>query len=160
MTELTSHAVTAPLKLEASLNILLMVTTLPTFGAAGYMPSLMIERPIFVRERSDGNYIAASYLFYKVLEEFLVTVPVSLVFSAGIYYGIGLHGSFGLFWLLNLLVSNIGIILAYLVASIAPTVDFANAALPAYVAMSLFFIGLLVPYESIPLYWRWYSSIW
>ena len=141
-------------------SVLFMTIVLPAFGAAGYMPSLMIERPIFVRERSDGNYIAASYLFYKVLEEFLVTVPVSLVFSAGIYYGIGLHGSFGLFWLLNLLVSNIGIILAYLVASIAPTVDFANAALPAYVAMSLFFIGLLVPYESIPLYWRWYSSIW
>jgi ABC-type multidrug transport system ATPase subunit len=139
--------------------VLFMVVVLPAFGAAGYMPSLMLERPIFVRERADGNYRVFSYLLYKVVEEFLITIPVSLLFSVAIYYGVGLHGSLALFWLAFLVTQNIGIVLAYFVAAFAPTVDSANAFLPCYVTLCLFFVGLLIPYSDIPVYWQWFSYI-
>lgn len=139
--------------------VLFMVVVLPAFGAAGYMPSLMLERPIFVRERADGNYRVFSYLTYKVLEEFALTVPVSLLFSVAIYYGVGLHGNLLLFWLAFLVTQNIGIVLAYLVAAFSPTVDSANAFLPCYVTLCLFFVGLLIPYDDIPIYWQWFSYI-
>ena len=73
-------------------SVLFMVVVLPAFGAAGYMPSIMMERPIFVRERADGNYSVLSYLIYKCAEEFVVTVPVSLLFCVAIFYGVGMHG--------------------------------------------------------------------
>ena len=140
-------------------SVLFMVTVLPAFGAAGYMPSLMMERPIFVRERADGNYRVPSYLVYKVLEEFVVTVPISLLFCVAVYYGVGMQGDLGLFWLIFLVTQNIGIVLAYLVAAFAPSVDSANAILPCYVTICLFFVGLLIPYSEIPVYWQWFSYI-
>jgi len=140
-------------------SVLFMVVVLPAFGAAGYMPSLMLERPIFVRERADGNYNVISYLSFKVVEEFVVSVPVSLLFTVVLYYGVGMHGSLALFWLTFLVTANIGIVLAYLVAAFAPTVDAANAFLPCYVTLCLFFVGLLIPYGEIPVYWQWFSYI-
>ncbi|QDZ20061.1 ATP-binding cassette transporter [Chloropicon primus] len=140
-------------------SVLFMVVVLPAFGAAGYMPSLMMERPIFVRERADGNYKVISYLLYKVVEEFVVTVPVSLLFCVVIYYGVGMHGSLALFWLIFLVTQNIGIVLAYLVAAFSPSVDSANAFLPCYVTLCLFFVGLLIPYGEIPVYWSWFTYI-
>ncbi len=140
-------------------SVLFMVVVLPAFGAAGYMPSLMLERPIFVRERADGNYNVISYLSFKVVEEFVVSIPVSLLFTVVIYYGVGMHGSLALFWLTFLVTANIGIVLAYLVAAFAPTVDAANAFLPCYVTLCLFFVGLLIPYGEIPVYWQWFSYI-
>ena len=39
---------------------------LPAWGAGPYLPALVLERPIFVREVSDGLYTAFTYLTYKV----------------------------------------------------------------------------------------------
>lgn len=40
---------------------------LPAWGAGPYLPALVLERPIFVREMSDGLYTAFTYLTYKVI---------------------------------------------------------------------------------------------
>ena len=39
---------------------------LPAYGAGPYIPALVLERPVTVRERSDGLYNAFTYLCYKV----------------------------------------------------------------------------------------------
>ena len=54
---------------------------------------------------------------------------------------------------------SIGIMLAYLVASIAPNMEAANAILPTYVVTLLYFGGLLMVQSSMPVWWRWYSYI-
>ena len=36
--------------------VLFMWCTLPAYGASSYVPSLVLERPLFVRERNDGLY--------------------------------------------------------------------------------------------------------
>ncbi len=45
--------------------------------------------------------------------------------------------------------------LAYLIAAISPNMDTANAALPAYVTVLLFFSGFLITWPKIPKYWIW-----
>ncbi len=45
--------------------------------------------------------------------------------------------------------------LAYLVAALSPNMDVANAALPTYVVTLLFFVGFLLRWENIPVYWKW-----
>ena len=37
--------------------------------------------------------------------------------------------------------------------------DMANAALPAYVTVLLFFVGLLLRNQDQPVYWRWFSNL-
>lgn len=38
---------------------------LPAYGAGPYLPAIMLERPVYVREISDGLYTAFTYLLYK-----------------------------------------------------------------------------------------------
>ena len=50
-------------------------------------------------------------------------------------------------------------VLAYAIASVSPTMDVANAALPAYVTSLLFFVGLLLRIQDQPAYWKWVSVL-
>lgn len=47
---------------------------LPAYGAGPYLPALVLERPVFVREMSDGLYSPLTYLTYKVRPQ-----PLSLI---------------------------------------------------------------------------------
>lgn len=39
---------------------------LPAYGAGPYLPAIVLERPVYVREMSDGLYSPLAYLTYKV----------------------------------------------------------------------------------------------
>ena len=49
--------------------------------------------------------------------------------------------------------------LGYFIGAVAPNMDVANAALPAYVTVLLFFVGLLLRNQDQPVYWRWFSYL-
>jgi ATP-binding cassette, subfamily G (WHITE), member 2 len=138
---------------------LFMWCTLPAFGAASYVPSIVLERRLFIRERADGLYTVFAYLFAKLLEEVALTILTSLVFSSYVFAGVGYAGSYVVFWLVYFITMCNGIVLAYLVAALSPNMDVANAALPAYVVTLLFFAGQLITYSSMPPWWYWYSTI-
>ena len=38
----------------------------------GIMPVLVLERPVYLRERSDGLYRPITYLIYKAIEELAI----------------------------------------------------------------------------------------
>lgn len=139
--------------------VLFMWSTLPAFGAASYVPALTLEKPLYVRERNDGLYRPITYLLSKLFDEIFVTVISSLVFSAFVFYVVDLQGDFIIFWLTYLVTLCTGIVLAYVIATIAPNMDVANAALPTYVVTLLFFGGFLFRFEDMPEYWKWYSYI-
>jgi ATP-binding cassette, subfamily G (WHITE), member 2 len=46
--------------------VLFMWCILPAFGAASYVPAIVLERPLFVRERNDGLYQVITYQCAKV----------------------------------------------------------------------------------------------
>ena len=46
--------------------VLFMWCVMPAYGAAGYVPALVLERTLYVRERSDGLYLAITYLLAKM----------------------------------------------------------------------------------------------
>lgn len=60
------------------------------------------------RERSDGLYSTVSYLLSKMVEELVVILFVSLVVSACIFFAVGFHGQYILFWLTYLITISIG----------------------------------------------------
>lgn len=117
------------------------------------------ERRLFVRERSDGLYAVGTYLAAKLAEETFLTFLISLPFSAYVFHGVNFLGSYALFWLVYFECLCIGIVLAYLIAALSPNMDVANAALPAFVVTLLFFAGQLITFDSMPVYWGWYSRI-
>lgn len=60
------------------------------------------------RERSDGLYSTITYLLSKMVEELLVILFVSLTVSLCIFYAVGFHGQWILFWLVYLVTISIG----------------------------------------------------
>ena len=38
---------------------------MPAYGASPYLPSIVLERPVYVREMADGLYSPLAYLLYK-----------------------------------------------------------------------------------------------
>ena len=114
---------------------------------------------MFIRERADGLYSVASYLFAKLLEEVVLAGFVSVVFSAFVFFAVKYSGSFAVFWIIYYITLINGIALAYLIAALSPNMDVANAAVPAYVVTLLFFAGQLMTYDVMPAYWSWYSYI-
>ena len=41
-------------------------TSMPAFSASAFVPTIVLERPLYVRERNDGLYRAITYLCSKV----------------------------------------------------------------------------------------------
>lgn len=98
-------------------------------------------------------------LCLQVFEELLIALLATLPVSAWTFYGIQLQGEWITFWLVYYITLCCGIVLAYLVAAIAPNMDAANAILPTYVVTLLFFAGFLFRYDDMPPWWKWYSYI-
>jgi len=156
---------------------------LPAFGAAAYVPQIVMERRLFMRERADGLYRPMAYLVFKMLDEMFLLLPVTLVLGAVVFYAMDLTGefvfksykgisiwairltssfvtgSFVLFWLVYYFTLGNGVVLAYLVSAISPNMEAANAILPTYVVTLLFFAGWLIRRDDIPAYWSWYYYV-
>ena len=155
------------------------VLQLPAFGAAAYVPQIVMERRLFMRERADGLYRPMAYLVFKMLDEMFLLLPVTLVLGAVVFYAMDLTGelhfyfntgtirltssfvtgSFVLFWLVYYFTLGNGVVLAYLVSAISPNMEAANAILPTYVVTLLFFAGWLIRRDDIPAYWSWYYYV-
>ena len=139
--------------------MLFMWTTLPAFGAASYVPQIVMERSLYMRERADGLYKPLTYICAKMFDEMLMLFFVSLIIAAIVFNAVNLSGSFVLFWLVYYFTLGNGVILAYLISALSPNMEAANALLPTYVVTLLFFSGFLIRPDDTPVYWRWYMHI-
>ncbi|KAK9817026.1 hypothetical protein WJX72_008524 [[Myrmecia] bisecta] len=119
-------------------GIIFMATVMLTSSALCYLPSMMLERPVFIREVNDGLYRPLAYLCTKLIQ---------------------LSGSFGFYWLVLMCTSFVGTNIGYLVAAACPNFHIANAILPGVILSLLFFVGYLIKWDDIPSWWAWYGHI-
>mmetsp|Transcript_26237 Transcript_26237/g.84909 ORF Transcript_26237/g.84909 Transcript_26237/m.84909 type:complete len:643 (+) Transcript_26237:1911-3839(+) len=137
-------------------GLLWFLTIMPGYGAAVYVPQLVIERPVFLREVNDGCYASYTFLVAKIIEEFVVILPFSLAYSGCVYGAVSLQGSFWPVFLVTYLLGCWGVAIAYYIASVSPNADAANAILPTYVTVNIVFAGYIIIISDIPPGWRWY----
>jgi len=145
--------------MQSTAALLYFVVALCGYGAAAFVPSLTLDRPLFYRERADGCYTTTAYYIAKFLEEAFLCCFTSLFFSVIVFFSCSLQGNFGVFVLVYYLTTMIGIVLAYAIASAVPTMDAANALLPTYVTVCMYFGGLFLIFENIPIGWKWFSYL-
>jgi ABC-type multidrug transport system ATPase subunit len=143
--------------IQSTASVLYFFCALCGYGAAAYVPSLTLERPLFYRERADGCYTAVTYYLSKFIEEAFLCTITSLVFSVIVFFAMKLQGSFVIFVLSYFLTAMVGITLAYAVAAVSPNMEAANALLPTYVTVCMYFGGLFIVFDSIPDGWYWFS---
>jgi len=126
--------------------LLYFISALCGYGAAAFVPSLTLDRPLFYRELADGCYSPLVYYLSKFFEEALLCIATTLLFSAIVFFGVRLQGNFWIFVVNYYLTTMTGICLAYAVAALVPTMDAANALLPTYVTTCLYFGGLFITF--------------
>ena len=61
------------------------------FATSVYVPSLLEERPVFVRERQAASYRVSSYTIYKLLNEALGGLVGVLLSTPVVYWACGLR---------------------------------------------------------------------
>mmetsp|Transcript_27729 Transcript_27729/g.31168 ORF Transcript_27729/g.31168 Transcript_27729/m.31168 type:complete len:701 (-) Transcript_27729:361-2463(-) len=138
-------------------SVLFLIVALCGFGASAFVPALNIERKLFYRELADGCYTPMTYYCSKFIEEAIIAIFSSFVFSVLVFYGVQLTGNFGIFFVVQYLTTLIGVILAYAVSAAVPSLDAACAILPLYVTFCLFFGGFFIVTSKIPPGWMWFS---
>lgn len=138
---------------------LFMWALLPGFASISFLPALILERVLYLRERNDGMYSAGAYLAHKFIEELVIIVVVSLIFAVAVWFCLSLSGSYVLFTLVYFVTTCVGVALGYFVSAVAPNMEVAQVATAGYVVVLLFFAGLLMRLEDIPGYWYWFSVI-
>jgi ABC-type multidrug transport system ATPase subunit len=143
--------------LQSTASCLYFFIAMCGYGAAAFVPSLTLERALFYRERNDGCYAAWTYYVAKFIEEAVLCVLTSLLFSLIVFFALELQGSFFIFAITYFITAMIGIVLAYAVAALAPTMEAANALLPTYVTLCMYFGGLFIVFDKIPVGWKWFS---
>ena len=74
-----------------------------------------------------------------------------------VFWGVALQGSFWVFASVYYLTTMNGICLAYAVAALVPNMDAANALLPTLVTLWMYFGGLFLLFDKIPIYLQWLS---
>ena len=137
-------------------NMLFMNNVLPAFAAGAYLPSILMERPLLYRELDDGCYPLPAYIAYKVIEEALIALFVSLFATLIVHYSVMLDGSFLIDWFTYFGIQQCGVAVAYVCAAVARDVDAANAILPVYNVLQILFAGLLLHSEDVPTGWAWW----
>ncbi|KAJ8611883.1 hypothetical protein CTAYLR_005810 [Chrysophaeum taylorii] len=142
-----------------TVGLIWFACVIPGYSASSYMPTLVMERPVFIREVADGCYLPSTYLVAKLLEEWICLLPFSLCFVLSVYYSVSLQGSFIVLWLVSYLTGCIGVAIAYTIAAFSPNLETANSVLPTYITINILFCGYVIIYPEIPLGWRWYAHI-
>lgn len=127
--------------IQSTASLLYFICALCGYGAAAFVPSLTLDRPLYYRELADGCYSPLVYYLSKFIEEAVLAIFTSLLFATITFFGCNLQGSFLVFASVYYLTTMCGICLAYAVAAIAPNMDAANALLPSYVTMCMYFGG-------------------
>ena len=143
--------------IQSTASLLYFISALCGYGAAAFVPSLTLDRPLYYRELADGCYTPLVYYMSKFVEEAVLAVFTSLLFACITFFGCQLQGSFWVFAGVYYLTTMCGICLAYAVAAIAPNMDAANAMLPTYVTTCMYFGGLFLLFDEIPIGWYWFS---
>lgn len=134
------------------------------FATSVYVPSLLEERPVFVRERQAATYRVSSYTVYKLLNEASAAGLGVLLSTPVVYWACGLRRDAGgaaffffmlAMWVINLASSCI----TMFIAASSKSVEVGSSVVPLWHACNFFAAGFLIPPASLPVWWRWFYSV-
>ncbi|GAB0491196.1 hypothetical protein MMPV_002448 [Pyropia vietnamensis] len=144
-------------------NVLAMVIVSQLMTATtGLALSFPTERAIMLRERASGSYGVSAYILAKTLAEGVRNSIFSLLFSAIIYFLLGLKptvASFGIFAATLLATSMMGESVGLVAASAVSSIRAVAVLMPLSLAAPLLYSGAVLPRTETPVFLRWAYSV-
>merc|ERR1711977_779297 len=121
-----------------------------------YIPGLIIDKPVFIRESNDGCYRTISYVCANYLIEAIAIACSSICYTCVLYWAIGgmnpSVGAFFFFMLTHFVYSLTATVITLSIAAPLPSIEVSAGAVAVYVLMNTAWMGFL---SEVPLWWGW-----
>ena len=143
-------------------GLLFIIVGTNAFMTTFFVPAIMDERPVFIKERHDACYRVSSYVLHKILIEALANIPGVILFSIPIYFATPLMKRADLFFFFMLTLFTLNLcssMLALAIASISPNMEIAGALVPAILSLCALAGGFLKSFNSLPIWWKWFNVV-
>ncbi|BBM99977.1 ATP-binding cassette, subfamily G (WHITE), member 2, PDR [Marchantia polymorpha subsp. ruderalis] len=128
-------------------------------NARQILPLVATERTVFYRERAAGMYSAIPYGIGQVLIEMPYSLFQSVLFGVLTYFMMHLEYDAGkFFWYLYYLYLTLLYFSYYgmMAVGLTPNQQVASIVATLFYGFFNLFSGFLIPYPSIPIWWKWY----
>jgi ATP-binding cassette subfamily G (WHITE) protein 2 len=132
------------------------------FAALVVINSFPSERLLVLRERAAGTYYASAYFLAKVTAEVLLQLPIPVLFSAIVYWLVGLQASAAKFFIFcgfMVLCNMAATSLALMVSTWCRTVDLSVSVLPMMLELARLFGGFFLSPANLPSYFVWLDAL-
>ena len=149
-----------PTGLQMTITVIFCTVFTASIISVLYIPSIILERPNFVREINDAAYRSTSYCLATYIIEALAAAISSLLFCSILYWAVpGFNqkaGAFFFFLLTHIILNWTCIALTFTIAAALPTIELACGLNCIYSLMNLAIMGFL---SQVPDWWGWASFI-
>lgn len=132
------------------------------FGALIVINSFPSERKIVLRERAAGSYYVSAYYMAKITSEMILQVTSPIIFSAIVYFLIGLQPSAAKFFVFTsfmVLCSLAATSIALFVSAVCRTTTLAVSVLPMALEIARLFGGFFLSPATLPPYFSWLDAL-
>ena len=121
-----------------------------------YIPGLIIDKPIFIRESNDGCYRTISYVCANYLIEAIAVACSSICYSCILYWAIGgmnpSPGAFFFFMFTHFVYSLTALVITLSIAAPLPSIEVSSGAVCVYALLNVAIMGFL---SEVPVWWGW-----
>jgi len=121
-----------------------------------YIPGLIIDKPVFIRESNDGCYRTISYVCANYLIEAIAVACSSICYTCVLYWAIGgmnpSVGAFFFFMFTHFVYSLTAIVITLSIAAPLPSIEVSSGAVAVYALLNVAIMGFL---SEVPVWWGW-----
>merc|ERR1711981_1380540 len=121
-----------------------------------YIPGLILDKPVFIRESNDGCYRTISYTCANFLIEAIAVACSSIAYTCVLYWAIGgldpSAGAFFFFMFTHFVYSLTACVITLTIASPLPSIEVSIGAVAVYALLNVAIMGFL---SQVPVWWGW-----
>ena len=120
------------------------------------IPTMVMTRPIVFRERGSNGYRLCPYYWAVLMAELPFVIVQGLLYALTMYFLVGFQSGFKflLFAIGFGLLSMLTFAFSHWMATISANADVGTILSATCQSVFTLFCGFLLPYASIPVYWR------
>jgi ABC-type multidrug transport system ATPase subunit/ABC-type multidrug transport system permease subunit len=150
-----------PLGLFVVIAILFITIFITALITVIYIPSLINDKPVFIRESHDACYRPLSYATSNFLIETSATFLSSICYASILYWAVGplmkrTAGAFFFFMLTQFLYATTATVITLTLAAPMPNIELAAGGVSIYCLLNVAVMGFLSP---VPPWWGWAAMI-
>merc|ERR1719327_877886 len=112
-----------------------------------YIPALVIDKPVFIRESNDGCYRTISYVCANYVIEAIAVACSSICYSCVLYWAIGgmnpTAGACFFFMFTHFVYSLTAIVITLSIAAPLPSIEVSSGAVAVYALLNVAIMGFL-----------------